>query len=512
METLTIQRTHNIMNIGKLDLTTSPSMRSVWIAWAVAAVLSVAVYLPTLTLTKHIWQDEVQILELGRGVFGDLDQTHSMAWQVTKQRPAASVAYLGPSLQEISYRVFAPSPAGPRISSILGAVLASAALLGWLFSRGTIAWVAAACSLLLVWDPLFVEGYRGARVDSWSMASMLVALWIIAGGLENDKELRFRPARWQVAAGLFIALAGLVWVSAVLLLPLVALQCLQGSSNSQPGELRPRIAALVWIGVFAFFFFTLLLIPLAPNLATQFADLKAGVGDKTSEGINLAAFLAPYVRSPWVPLVALAGIIYARLWGLGLALVAAAWGVLMTGAYVHRSVYLLPYFLVAIAASTTVLLRSNKGSRLKPIFGVAVLVLLLAWSAGLGLGARTLIAWKERQFRNPDLLRVMLRDKISPQPIKAYLVPYELYYAARELGWKAWRSYGSEDWEDSDLRALLSNMDVVVQRADGASQNLDTLMQELGFSRHIVAAGPGPAQRRENYGEYLVYQSKSNED
>jgi hypothetical protein len=429
-----------------------------------------------------------------------------MAWQVTKQRPAASVAYLGPSLQEISYRVFAPSPAGPRISSILGAVLASAALLGWLLSRGTIAWVAAACSLLLVWDPLFVEGYRGARVDSWSMASMLVALWIIAGGLGNDKELRFRPARWQVVAGLFIALAGLLWFSAVLLLPLVALQCLQGSGNLQPGELRPRIAALVWIGVFAFFFFALLLIPLAPNLVTQFADLKAGVGDKTSEGINLAAFLAPYVRSPWVPLVALAGIIYARLWGVGLALVAATWGVLITGAYVHRSVYLLPYFLVAIAASMTVLLRSNKGSRLKPIFGAAVLVLLLVWSAGLSLGARTLIAWKERQFRNPDLLRVMLRDKISSQPIKAYLVPYELFYAARELGWKAFKSYSPENWEDADLRALLLNMDLVVQRADGASQKLESLMQEQGFTRRKVDAGAGPAKRSETYGEYIVYE------
>jgi hypothetical protein len=212
-----------------------------------------------------------------------------------------------------------------------------------------------------------------------------------------------------------------------------------------------------------------------------------------------------------VPLLALAGIIYARLWGGGLALVAATWGVLMTGAYVHRSVYLLPYFLVAIAASMTVLLRSNKGSRLKPIFGVAVLVLLLVWSVGLSLGARTLIAWKERQFRNPDLLRVMLHDKISSQPIKAYLVPYELYYAARELGWKAWRSYGSANWEDSNLCVLLSDMDVVVQRADGASQKLDSLMQEQGFTRQTVAAGPSPAQRQENYGEYLVYRRKHQE-
>jgi hypothetical protein len=500
------------VKISEFELTTLPGVWSAWIAWSLAALLSVVVYLPTLTMTKHIWQDEVQILELGRGVFGDLDQTHSMAWRVSEQRPAASVAYLGPSLQEVFYRVFAPSPAGPRMSSILGAVLASAALLGWLLFRGTIAWVAATCSLLLLWDPLFVEGYRGARVDSWAMACMLFALWIIAGGLENNKELRSKPAGWQVAAGLFIALSGLIWVSAVLLLPLVALQCLQGNGSLQQGELRPRIAALVWIGVFTLLFFALLLLPQAPSWATLLSDLRGSVGGATSKGIDVEAFLAPYVRSPWVPLAALAGIAYARLWGLGLALLVATWGVLVTGVYVHRSVYLLPYFLLAIAASTTVLVRGNGGSGLKPIFGAAVLALLMIWSAALSLGARTIMAWKEREFRNPDLLRVMLRDKISPQPIKAYLVPYELYYAARELGWKTSKSYGSEDWEDSGLRTHLSNMDVVVQRADGASQNLDTLMHGLGFTRHEVAAGPRPAQRRENYGAYLVYQRKHHED
>ncbi len=494
------------MKITELDFVSVPRVRTVWIVWAVASLLSVVVYFPTLTLTKHIWQDEVQILELGRGMFQDLDQSHSMAWRVDDQRPASSIAYLGRVVQEICYRVFAPSPVGPRMSSLVGAVLASAAVLGWLISRGTLAWVAVACSLLLLWDPLFVEGYRGARVDSWSMACMLFALWIIADGLKTNKGLRFKPNRWQAAAGLLIALAGLVWVSAVLLLPLVVLQCLQGSGNPQPGELRLRIAALVWIGVFALLFFALLLIPLAPTLAAQLSDLRENVGNKASQGIDVAAFLAPYVRSPWVPIFAIIGIVYARLWGFGLVLAAAVCAVLLTAAYVHRSIYLLPYFLAILAAFASAYIASARFSIGKQLLVVVVLLFMLLWSAGLSLGARTVVAWNQRDSRDPEMLHAMLRDQVGSTPRKAYLVPYELYYAARQIKWMPFKAYLREDWSDENMIKLLSEMEVVIQRADTPSPGLDDLLNKMGFTARILVAGTGSAKRPENYGKYIIYE------
>lgn len=501
-----------VNKLHKWERRANASVSAIWIIWLAAATLSFAVYWPSLTLTKHIWQDEVQILEFGRVLFPGADLSHSMAWKIEESRAAMSLSYLGPALQEVAYRIFAPAIIGARVSAIIGGIVASGAMLAWLVSVGVMRPIALACSLVLLWDPIFVEGYRGARVDSWCIAFVVIGLLLISVG-RKARAPSYWPSWWELSAGIAIAISGLIWVSAVLLLPLVALQCLYKSPCGPQGSIGRRVAGLIWVGVFAAIFCALLLWPVASFLHAVLSDNNSLIERRVTAPTNWRGLVEPFLtRSPWLPLCAVIGIIYMRAWGLMLAFVAALSAVLLTGAYSHRNVYLLPYLLLAVATSASCFLSGTTCVRARYAAIVVILTLMLVWSAGLSLGARTLIAWKEREFRDPDLLRVLLRDKISPHPLKAYLAPYELYYAARELGWQTFKGYHSEDWEDSGHRALVSSMDVVVQRADGTSQKLDDLMLEQGFTSRKIAVGPGPAPRQENYGEYIVYLREAGTD
>jgi hypothetical protein len=493
------------MKFSELDLTASPSVRSVWIAWAAAVIFSVLVYWPTLTLTKHIWQDEVQILELGRALLPGSDLSHGMYWNLEAEQPARPLSYLGCSVQELFHRLF-PAVYGARISALLGAACASAALLGWLLSRGGARWVALACSLLMFWDPLLVEGYRGARIDCWAMAFMLLSLWIIGEG--RKKQLPPSGfARWEIAAGICIALGGLYWVSAIILIPLVMLQCLEPRSGQLDVSRGLRLASLVWLGFFSVAAMVILLLPVAPMIGEMMAGTFGLAGERASGGIQLGAFAAPYIRSPWIPLVALAALVYGRQWALALAFVAAVVGVLLTGPYVHRNTYLLPYMLLAVAVGANKLVEAPAGGVLKRPVVVAVgLLLMLVWSAGLSLGARTAVALKERQLRDPDSLELMLRANLPTGSLKAYVVPYELYYAARSLGWKYYKTGRPEDWSQEKLQDLLSQMDVVIQRRDDPQGPSEELMNSLGFFPRKVSTGSGPAKKWENYGEYIIYE------
>jgi hypothetical protein len=494
------------MKFSEIDLTVGPSVRSVWIAWAAAVIFSVLVYWPTLTLTKHIWQDEVQILELGRALWPDADLSHGMFWDLEAKRPTRPLNYLGMAIQELCYRIFAPGVRGARVSSLIGAACASAALLGWLLSRGGGRWVALACSLLMFWDPLFVEGYRGARIDSWTMALMLLSLWIVAEGRRRPLG-RSGFAPWEIVAGACIALAGLYWVSAILLIPLVMYEVLRSDVEQTTAPWGIRLASLVWLGFFSVAAMVILLLPVAPMIGEMMAGTFGAAGERASGGIQLGAFAAPYVRSPWIPLVALAALVYGRQWALALAFVAAVVGVLLTGAYVHRSNYLLPYMLLAVAVGANKLVEAPVGGLPKRPVVVAVgLLLMLTWSAGLSLGARTAVALKEQQLRDPDSLELMLRENLPTGSLKAYIVPYELYYAARSLGWKYYKTGRPEDWSQEKLQDLLSQMDVVIQRRDDTQGPPEELMNSLGFFPRKVSTGSGPAKKWENYGEYIIYE------
>lgn len=471
--------------------------RRAWTVWACIALATFAVHLVTLRISPPVWQDEVQIIDYGRKFLPGGDSSHSISWRL-EGRPNPLLSYLGGAVQEVGYRLAGGDPAGPRISTILGALFASAALLGWLRARSINPFWALACAVLFLWDPLFVQGYRGARVDGWAMGWMLAGFWVLRANLAGeDRRAWWTPRWWHLLAGLCVALSGLMWMSAILLVPLLLHELLSREGERRPGLLA-RLTPVAWVGSSALIFLLLGLVPQGFDLGSRVGSGNVGSFSVMAE---IPGLLQPYARSPWVPLAAL--LVFAQLsrrafWA---AILAGLFGVLYTGTYEHRAVYLLPYFLLALAfvlARAEIRLEGAPWLRFLP---TTAAVGLLLWSGALSLVLRPAAAFSTANARAPEQLEVMLEEAVGEGPGDMYLASWELYYAARSLGWRTYfAAFENDQWDDPRLPALVAQMDAALFAVHEPKQPPPELMEALGFQAETIGpAVPGV------FGEYILY-------
>lgn len=520
------------------------SAKVVWLSWLVVAGFVMTAHLTTVKLSPVIWQDEVQILDWGRSYMPGGDQSYAMSW-VYEGRTYRMICYLGCVLQECAYRLAGGEMLGPRVSSILGAVLASFALLGWLLARGTVPWIALACSLLLLCDPSFTLGYRGARVDGWSIAFMLLALWVVRGkgGLgdrrsemgdggraKDTADGRLQLGDGQVRegdlptsnfnlllyalAGVCVALAGAFWVSAILLLPLLVYEvfAMRRSYESCSSSFLRRVCALAWIGMFALICLGLLFLPVSRFFPEMLHDLAGRGGGSASNLLSWSALQKvawPLAANPLVLLLAIVAFIASRRWALGLVFLLAAAATLYTGAYVHRAIYLLPYLLVGLASAGTDIWTSPTRLRWARSAAGGALLLMIAWSALISVGARNVVAWKGKKERDPMILEKVASEAIGIGAQKVYVDPWEFYYAGRKLGWRQYRSFFWHDLSDSRFRSLLGEMDAAIFSAANLRQPQVVLMEALGFTASKVGSDLPAAGR--GYGNYIIYQRQEHQ-
>ena len=536
-----------------------------WRLWAIAAAAVLALHLSTATLSPLAWQDEVQILDWGRGFMPGADQDSAMSW-LYEGRTYRMICYLGCLLQETAYQLAGGEMFGPRASSILGAVLASFAMMGWLMARGTVPWIALACSLLLLCDPSFTLGYRGARVDSWAIAFMVLACWagvcgrrqgaaagdgrwkMEDGGGESvgqaTSDLRspisyLRSLGWFVITGICAGIAGVIWVSAILLLPLLVNELwgreargeghkargaggerreARGMRHTADGirsavgeSLRVAFLGTVVVGVAASVSVGLLFLPVWSLVPEMWGDFSARGGGQVSrllDGASWRKLLRSLLGNPLLVPLALVGLLVVRQWGLLLAFLLAAAMTLYTGPYVHRAVYLLPYILVGLASAGTALWSKDGAARwMRPALGI-VLLLTLAWSAAISVAGRNFIAWRERAERDTALVHEWARSTVGPSPAKVYLWTWDWYYAGRQLGWSLYKSFVWENLQDERFTDLLSQMDWLVVAESDPHRPGDVELAKLGFTRKLrqpesVFATQQP--RGKGYGSYLIY-------
>ncbi|MEI6071068.1 MAG: hypothetical protein WCS31_04705 [Verrucomicrobiae bacterium] len=444
-----------------------------------------------------------------------------MNW-LTAGRPAGGLSYLGCVLQEVGYRVAKGDPAGPRTTALLGAILASAAMLGWLRARGVDAWVALACSLIFLLDPVFVQGYRGARVDAWTMGFMMLALWAIRALLVNKQRHEaptWKPRDGHLLAAACVAISGLFWVSAILLVPLLIHELLcDRSCEGKPhlaGNRLLGVKDLIWVGVFSVGFFALLLFPICQDIYQGVANLATGtsgvVGAHRTFTDFKAVFIETFKYNPWALVGGCASLLVLRRWPLGFAFLLAMVGVLATSFYIHRAVYLLPYLYLAIALVANRFLQPNQNRVNRRFVGLALLFMLV-WCCGVTLGARTLKALQQRQTRDPQQILDLATRAIGPGSHCVYLDNCDGYYAGRKLGWKLFHFYddappGSTGWND-----LLATMDFALFSVGDVSDQEDEGLRTLGFSRErfecdasLSVPLPGIAKSKSGYGPFWVY-------
>ena len=496
----------------------------IWLIWNFAVLFAVGIYVLTMRTSPIVWQDEVQIIDWGRNQMPGADNSWGMSW-LTTGRPAMFLCYLGCVLQEVGYRVANGDPAGPRAVALLGAILASAAMLGWLRARGVDAGAALACSLIFILDPVFAQGYRGARVDAWAMGFMMLALLAIRAMLVN--KCRHEAATWKprvghLLAAVCVAISGLFWVSAILLVPLLIheLLCDRGC-DGKPHVVGNRwlgVRDVIWVGAFAVGFFALLLIPIWQDIYKAVADLTGKTSERVVHRSSFtdfkAAFIGTFQYNPWALVGGCIGLLVLRRWPLGLAFLLAVAGVLTTSLYIHRAVYILPYLYLSIALVADRCLQSSQRRVGRRISG-CVLVFMLVWSCVVTLGARTLKAIQQRQTRDPQQMFDLASRTIGPGSHRVYLDNWDGYYAGRKMGWKLFRFYDDVPADTKDWKDLLSTMDFAMYSVGDVSDKEGEGLLALGFSRERFECDTSPgdpmpriAKSKSGYGPYWIYRKK----
>jgi hypothetical protein len=498
----------------------SLNSRQVWQLWLALACVAFAVHLLTLRISPTIWQDEVQIVEYGRTALWGSDLGWSINW-LHQGRPIMTLSYLSCSLQELACRLSGVSEIGPRVSSVLGAVLAGTFLLGWLIKRGHKPFVSFLAATLLLLDPVFAQSYRGARVDSWVFALIFLTCWLIWRSSDGEaRQGRFDPG--LVVAGVCLALAGLCWPSAALLIPLVLHELIARHPLrfSRAGVVA-MLPVLFTLAASAALTVLLFLAPVWSSVWTSFKDVNSLISvqsDKPSLLSIVHAIADDYRLSPWVFALGALGFVLPSNRLLGVAFLAAAFGVILTDPYIHRALYLLPYMLLSLTGLMTCLMQQKSH---KPAFVRAFLVglaLLLLWSAGLTLGGRTWNAWRQREARSPDRIMEVAKGSIGARKVSVFTPCWEFYYAGRRLGWRQFNLtlFGYETSHPLYI-AFLTQMDFAILReGDSANPPVQSSLKQAGFvlSQRIQAGnesgiGGNAASKGKigatGYGEYLVY-------
>ena len=502
------------------------SPRQAWSWWIAVALASCGIQCLTLSLSPPIWMDETMIVDYGRTALFEPHSDWAIYWS-SHGRPVVNLNYLASGLQEAACRLTGLTEVGPRAASMLGAVFAGSVALGWFLRRGFRPTTALAGASLLLLDPIFAQSYRGARVDSWAFGYIFLACWWLwLAGADAGKAARWHQRWLLMGAGVCLAVAGLCWASAILLMPLVL------HEFARAFLVRRTVDSLVhWsiqlllMGAAALAATVLMLLPLGNLLPAAWADLHHGIGAVDTHSTWLAGLpvmAKSYFKSPGLFLVGLAALcLPANRW-LAISFLAAAAGVAFTHPYLFRALYLLPYLLLGFCGLLELAARSEGSHPARYKLTCRLAAICLGCSALVTLGLRTYTALAQRHDRQPERMEEVARAAIGPKAVNVYVAPYEFYYAGRRLGW---RQFQLQDRRLPDnvreMSNFLAGMNFVILRSgDTNNPPLQKLLEQQGFTlgRKVKAGKTGAGlQHHERdgrqiavgYGEYLIYSKDS---
>jgi hypothetical protein len=493
------------------------SKRKLWVSWLILLGIICLIHSLTLTISPPLWVDEAQIIEHGRLIPFEPHSDWSMNWWSTEDRPILLWSYLGPALQELSFRVTMPLPTGPRLASLLGATIAATASVGWLLSMKTYRPVALILGVVFLLDPMFVQSYRGGRVDCWALACCFGSCWMVRYAM--SQMIKRRPFRRMLAAaGGIASVAFFAWPSAVLTYPLVLAELsvflLQehGLGESYTNVARSLMAFVTG----ALTMTLLLLIPLWHLLKVVLNDVPSILSASQSPydlWLQLNLFLDSLKYSQLLPISALIGFICGR--GRLIVWVALFTFVYILGTRVYpgRLVYLLPYAvgLIGVACQSP-LMFNTKTCRV--ITRVGLSILLIA-SVSLSLIIRPALALSQKVEREPSFLFSMGSQSVGEGPHKIYLGAWEFYFVGRNLGWHMFHEYVDQD--QMSLSNIFSRVDYAIFHSGDVNDDLATALSKAGlhFQKALTRDGQPHADIKQqlnlvakSYGPYLLYSRK----
>jgi len=210
---------------------------------------------------------------------------------------------------------------------------------------------------------------------------------------------------------------------------------------------------------------SLLLIPVALNWESNYIGLLSSVHiqNVASDTRHLSIIDLYAVYEPMLALAVLVSLLIRRELGLIITSVIAIFMMYQTMIYPMRVLYLLPY-IVAIFAGAFTSLEHLKNAPRRKIMLYSSLSLLLAWNFAVSLIERPLIAISQKEARSPDQIQTAMADSIGYGPYRVLLVEWDVYYAARSLGWKYYKLFGQYYSQKDDFQEFLQSMDYVILR------------------------------------------------
>ena len=522
--------------------------KRLWVLWALIIGITLVVQLSTVNVLPAIQKDEVQITDYGRLALNP-ESDWSATWLLANNKPLHIWSYVGPLIAETAYRLGDGSGTSTRIASLIGGLFAATMALGWLLSRKVSPYFALLLSIAFSLDPLFILTQTLGRVDSWVVAFCLSSCWLLRNEtLTTSSRI---PIAVIMCAGALAAVAAFIWPSSIFLYPLILYELIY----------LMRIKAKHGFGLnkilLSFFYFIissvvtviLLLIPVLNYVQLLLSDMQNVVAQnvQSSKSISdraLALFdlqlWSKMVKafgktlSPFLPLLGLCAVLYKRDKWLILSFLFTLALIFATLVYEYRLVYLLPYFL-ACSGEAFKNINAGVNSIIKRL-GTISLIIIIIWAAGISLVTRTLLAKESIQLSRAKIYNAV-NTSIGVGNYKVFLAyNYELYFAARSLGWHVYLPYIQYNYDEkgnwiqkddykpeNKLRELLSKMDYAVFPKGEVSLELSDQLRQSGLiykstveigsdsKKHLQFSGRTMAiilwflRGNESYGPYVLY-------
>ena len=474
-----------------------------WRVWCVVALLAATVFGFTLTSAVPVWIDESMIVEYGRVAMADGQSVFGFHQRSDLLRPIYSYALLGCVLQEMAYRVTAPSNLGPRVVALMGQLAAFGFLIYYLLLYGLNTRFSVLLGLAFLIDPLCDIGWRGGRVDGWAFAFLFASLCAIR--MARDRSYG------AVFAGGAAACAGfLCWNSFAMFLPLIVLEL--WAVTRKLGQFWMPVSAFCAGGVVVA---AAVIAPFHREFVRGLADAKlltaiqSNITRSDGIGVQVRALLISFAQTPIVVAAGLLALARRNNRLLLAGFLVALVFIFETKVYRLRVLYLLPYLYLALAS----LFCAGAGVRWRRA-GVWALALMLFAGAGFTVAGTTLSGLSNRAGKNPLALIEPARSAVGSGPIRVYMTEPDLYFAGRALGWQQLFCFDG-CWGPGLLTPKFPRfpeMDVAIFR-DQPDETTRRAIEKLGFRLRTVMFPQGGHQSSlfgwsygpRSYGPYFVY-------
>ena len=483
--------------------------RRFWLNWTLILGIVFTIYLITMINAPIFHSDLFMNIDLGRIVLNP-NTDWAITWLTKLDKPVFLFNYLGIVSQEYIFQI--TGLFGPIVFTIIGALIAATIMVKWLLIRNTPNHVAFILSFVFLLDPIFVQSYTVGRLDSWTIALCLSVCLLLRDSiryLQVNKSLR--RSRLVLAGGI-TAVSFFTWPSAIFLLPLILWELFYLSLEYKQicrGRKVPFLPIIIF-GLGCLITVILLLIPVYELIYFQLNDIlnilliNLQFGDINSEEAFYMGYFSSFIElfralkySPFIFLLAIVGFIKQKNSGIWIAFLISLSLMIFSVVYIHRVLYLLPYFIIG----TSYLFRFKKDSTinrkdvLSPPIQTLALIILIIWSSGLSIGAYTILSIEKMSDHETGRL-YKAAETMGVSENHRVLIPNEFYFIGRSMGWKMYMPYtpiGVEKFSFKEMEPLLPHLDYAIINESKVTEEFSKQLAEEGMS---------------NCGDFYIYENR----